>query len=240
MSKQRPAEPKDRTLWTFTSGLTCVVDTREPHEEANDHPDAVFRPRVFAPGQPRDTPYADRLRLAVPVVRAKLDVGDYSLPGLETRIAIERKSGPDLLGTLFGDTTTALGERAAHLERFRAEIARAYVGRYELFAIVCEASVGWLFAEAARREERRQERLLRGLPAAARVFDPFAVLAILRSFEIDLACPTVWCGSKGLAELHVGETLARVWEQATGGPAAAKAEKRGHAVPWLRALKGAA
>ncbi len=228
MSKQRPPEPKDRAPWSFTSGLTCVVDTREPHEEANDHPDAVFRPRVFAPGQPRVTPYADRPRLALPTIRAKLDVGDYSLPGLETRIAIERKSGPDLLGTLFGEETTALGERAAHLERFRAEIARAYVGRYELFAIVCEASVGWLFQEAARRRERY-----------GKSFDPFAVLAILRSFEIDLACPTVWAGSKGLAELHVGETLARVWEQATGGPAAAKAEKRGHAAPWLRALKGA-
>lgn len=210
--------------------LFLVKDTREPDPEANDHPDAVFRPCTFAPSIPRGTPYADRPRLEVPYLRAKLDVGDYSLPGLETVVALERKSGPDLLATLFGEAgTSALGEAKHNVDRFRAELERAYQARYQLFAIVCEASEGWLFAEAGRREQRY-----------GRSFDPFAALALLRSFAVDLGVPTIWTGSKGLAELEVGSTLARVWSQATGGEKARDAKKRRYPIPWLDALAGAA
>lgn len=201
---------------------TIVIDTREPHEDANDHPGVIFRPRIFGRCA-KDTPYADRPRLILPTARAKLDVGDYSLPGLEKVVALERKSGPDLLSTLFGEGETASGERAPNLERFRAEIERAYHGHYALFAIVCEASPAWMFAEAKRRHE-----------TYGKAFDPFSALAILRGFAVDLACPTIWAGSKGLAEIEVGSTLARVWEQAAGGKAAKKARKRGYdAIPWL-------
>jgi hypothetical protein len=165
----------------------------------------------------------------VPTVRAKLDVGDYSLPGLEGMVALERKSGPDLLNTLFGENEDGLGEARHNIDRFRAELERAYAARYQLFAIVVEASTGWLFTEAQRRFD-----------AYGKSFDPFAVLGILRGFAVDLGAPTIWCGSRGLAELEVGQTLARVWSQATGGTKARDAAKRGYAPPWLGVLEGGA
>lgn len=207
----------------------CVVavDTREPAIEAGDHPDAVFRPCVFERGIPRDMPFVDRPRVVLPVERVTLGTGDYSLPGLEHVVALERKSGPDLLGTLFGETTSSVGEVHPNLDRFRAELERAQ--GLALFAIVCEASEGWLFSEARRRFE-----------TYGKSFDPFAVLAILRGFAVDLGTPTIWTGSKGLAELEVGSTLARVWSQATGGKDARKARERGYAPPWLGVLEGQA
>lgn len=205
----------------------CVVavDTREPAVEAGDHPDAVFRPCVFAPGIPRDMPYADRPRVVLPVERVTLATGDYSLPGMEHVVAIERKSGPDLLHTLFGEWQDSVGEMRPNLERFRAELERAR--ELALFAIICEASEGWLFSEARRRFD-----------TYGKSFDPFAVLALLRGFAVDLGVPTIWTGSKGLAELEVGSTLARVWSQATGGKDARKARERGYAPPWLGMLEG--
>lgn len=205
--------------------LIIAQDMREPHADAGDHPDAVFRPCIFPPNIPRDTPIADRTRVLCAIVRQKLDVGDYSLPGLTHAIALERKSGPDLLATLFGgEGVTALGEARKNQDRFRAELARAR--GYALFAIVCEASEGWLFTEARRRFERY-----------GKSFDPFQALALLRSFAVDLGVPTIWTGTKGLAELEVGSTLARVWSQATGGEKARDARTRGMTMPWLDVLR---
>ena len=56
----------------------------------------------------------------------KLDVGDYSVAGYETKIAIERKNPLDLFGT------TGKGH-----ERFKREIDRAK--EYDYFAIIVEA-----------------------------------------------------------------------------------------------------
>jgi hypothetical protein len=219
-----PAKPRARV--EKAPDLPVIAkDTREPDEEARDHPDAVFRPFIFGTCQ-RDTPHADRPRLVLPYERRKLDVGDYSIPGLEHLYAIERKSGPDLLGTLFGEGENSVGERAANLDRFRAELERAWKAGTEL-TIVCEASRGWLFAEASRRLDRY-----------GRAFDPCAVVAILRGFAIDLGVETVWAGSKGAAEEEVGARLSRVWSQASGGKDAKKALKRGYAPPWLGALDG--
>lgn len=220
--------------------LVITRDTAEPHEHTREgRPfverckvcgglascEPVFVPRTFAPGIPRGTPYADWPRVDVPTVRGNLDVGDYSLPGLEGMVALERKSGPDLLATLFGEVEDSVGAGRANRDRFRAELERAYAQHYQLFAIVTEVSTGWLFTEAARRFERY-----------GKCFDPPNVLAILRSFAVDLGCPTIWAGSKGMAELEVGSTLARVWSQATSGEKARDARKRGYPIPWIDAL----
>jgi len=61
------------------------------------------------------------------VVKKKLDVGDYSIEGLEDRIAIERKSPGDLFGTL------GKGHK-----RFKKELERAL--KYDYFAIVVETN----------------------------------------------------------------------------------------------------
>lgn len=199
-----------------------TVDTREPALEKGDRADAIFRPSLFPPGIPRDTPWADRPRIALPTVRAHLDVGDYSMPGWEHRIVFERKSGADLLQTLFGEETDALGERAPNLERFRAEIARAQEARIECFRIVCEVSVSWLFAEA----ERRSRTYGKG-------FDPFRVLEILDGFATEFDVETIWAGSKAMAEIRVGTRLRRAWEQGRPGKAAKKALARGSKRSWL-------
>lgn len=205
--------------------VIIAQDTREPALDAGDHPDSVFRPCVFPPGIPRDMPYADRPRVALLVERVTLGTGDYSLPGLEHVVALERKSGPDLLNTLFGEWEDSNGEMRPNLDRFRAELERAR--DLAMFAIICEADERWLFGEARRRWD-----------TYGKSFDPFAVISLLRAFAVDLGVPTIWTGSKGLAELEVGSMLARVWSQATGGAAARKARERGYTPPWLGMLEG--
>lgn len=61
------------------------------------------------------------------VVRKKLDVGDYSLPGFEDKVSIERKSLSDLFGTL------GKGHK-----RFKRELERAK--DYDYFAVVVEGT----------------------------------------------------------------------------------------------------
>ena len=61
--------------------------------------------------------------------RGTLPVGDYSLPGFEEQVAIERKSLDDLIGCLTRDRG-----------RFERELQRAR--HYELFAVVVEGSLG--------------------------------------------------------------------------------------------------
>jgi ERCC4-type nuclease len=60
---------------------------------------------------------------------ATLPVGDYSLPGFEDRVSIERKSLNDLLGCLMN----------SNRDRFERELAK---GRhYDLFCVVIEAAL---------------------------------------------------------------------------------------------------
>lgn len=61
-------------------------------------------------------------------VRTKIDAGDYSLEGLETRIAIERKSLDDLVQTLLHGRV-----------RFAIELAK--LKHYEFAAVVIEGSM---------------------------------------------------------------------------------------------------
>lgn len=62
------------------------------------------------------------------VVVHKLDVGDYSIDGLTNDVAIERKSLPDLFGTL-----------GKGRERFKRELERAQKLKY--FAIVIDGTI---------------------------------------------------------------------------------------------------
>ncbi len=63
-----------------------------------------------------------------PSIRGKLDIGDYSLLGAESLIAVERKSLCDLIGCLCGGR-----------ERFKKELFRGQALDY--FAIVIEATL---------------------------------------------------------------------------------------------------
>ena len=61
------------------------------------------------------------------VVQGSLQTGDYSVKGLETRVAVERKSLPDLVHCLGPDR-----------DRFVRELERAR--GLDAFAVVCEGS----------------------------------------------------------------------------------------------------
>jgi len=83
--------------------LPILIDTREQ------------RPWTFTP---------ERFTVA----RATLAEGDYSLAGFEGRIALERKSLGDFVGTVIGDWL-----------RFRKELIR--LSGYDVAAVVVEANV---------------------------------------------------------------------------------------------------
>ena len=63
----------------------------------------------------------------VEVVQGSLDTGDYSLVGLQDKVAVERKSLPDLVACL-----------GRERERFERELQRA--AALDAFAVVVEAS----------------------------------------------------------------------------------------------------
>lgn len=84
---------------------TIITDTREQ------------RPLSFENLHIRGVPKLD-------VMVHKLDVGDYSVQGLEDRLFIERKSAQDLYGTLFQGR-----------ERFERELERAREHKYKYLVI---------------------------------------------------------------------------------------------------------
>lgn len=114
-----------------------LQDTAEPSAE-HDAPEALFIPRVYR--------HADKGRpgeyVAAPTRRIKLETADYSLPGLETVVAIERKTCPDLIKTLLGGHRDSVGEYVAEAKRFRAELERMRdMAPGSLRAVIVEASV---------------------------------------------------------------------------------------------------
>ena len=66
-------------------------------------------------------------RYGVQVERGTLPVGDYSIPGFEDRVSIERKSLDDLIGCLMGKNRV----------RFERELCKGT--SYEVFNVVIEA-----------------------------------------------------------------------------------------------------
>lgn len=202
---------------------TIIQDTREPDEE-HDPPEALFAPYIVRRGE----------RVGLPLRRVKLDEGDYTAEGLggpfvvngvvEQRkgIVIERKTASDLLGTLFGRTTNALGEAESNLERFHVELQR--LTSYHRASIVVECSLADI--DAMRAVKGRNGRELRQ-------FNPGAVRSLIHSFWVNYGIPTIWAGSRDEAEHAVGAMLHYAWLQSRGGEAAAKARARGSNAPWL-------
>lgn len=107
--------------------MKIIIDTREqaPFAFRHERMDATTEPGTLA-------------------------VGDYSLAGLEDRVAVERKSLPDLV--------MCLGRER---ERFERELARG--AALDAFAVVCEGS--WL--ELSRGGVSEPPQSSRGLPECA-------------------------------------------------------------------------
>lgn len=119
-------------------------------------------------------------RYLVEVIKGTLQTGDYSLPGFEDRVAVERKSIDDLVGCLKGDQR----------DRFERELSR---GRhYELFAVVVESSLGDL-RQGKYRSEMKSESVLQSLAA----------------FQARYRVAFCWCGSRALAEYWTHSLLSK-------------------------------
>ena len=103
--------------------------------------------------------------------RAALPAGDYSLPGFENHVAVERKALNDLIACLMN------GNR----DRFERELAKLRF--YELAAVVVEASLEDVSKGRYRSEMKAQ-----------------AALQSIFAFQVRYRVPFVWAGSRAAAE----------------------------------------
>lgn len=109
-------------------------------------------------------------RYAAETEPGTLTVGDYSLSGLTDRVAVERKSLPDLV--------LCLGRER---ERFERELARG--AALDAFAVVCKAS--WL--DLSRGEYRSR-------------LNPHAACQSVLAFAGRYRVPFLFAGSRSAAE----------------------------------------
>jgi len=108
---------------------------------------------------------------AVQVVPATLPVGDYSLPGFEDRVSIERKNLDDLIGCLMN------GNR----DRFERELAKGAF--YELFTVMVEANVRDIL------EHRYKSQMT-----------PKAAMQSIVAFQVRYGTPFLFAGTREAAE----------------------------------------
>jgi len=116
--------------------------------------------------------------------RAALPAGDYSLPGFEDRIAIERKELNDLIACLMN------GNRA----RFERELSKLRF--YDLAAVVIEASL-----EDVSKGRYRSE------------MKPHAALQSVLAFQVRYRVPFVWAGDRAGAEYVTYSLLSKYLEE---------------------------
>lgn len=187
---------------------TVLADTREQRP---------FAPFLWQKGK----------RKYLPSQRFMLTEGDYSAMGLEWFVRVERKSIPDLCGSLFGTSCDSMGESAPNQERLRAEFLR--LQKYSRAYFVIEGTARDL-VEYMRSTSRR--------------VDPVAAVQLVESMGFDYGIPVRWCANREAAEWFVGYILSRAHAQATDPTEAKKAVKRGLALPWAydinKAVKQAA
>lgn len=124
-----------------------------------------LRPDVFAIALDTREQIVGPVPLTIPVVVGKLPIGDLSVPGFETRVAIDRKQ----LGDFIGCVTRDRGRFTRLLEKMSA---------LEYAAVVVEASL----ADVRARKYRSQVEPAFVVGAAARISTQYGV-------------PVFFCGS---------------------------------------------
>jgi ERCC4-type nuclease len=113
----------------------------------------------------------------ITTTRAKLETGDYSLPGLEHRVTIERKSLDDWTGTVLRDRIRFYKE----LERLRA---------FEFRCVIIEASV----REIMQAKYKSQAK-------------PSSVLGFVAEVCVSQSVPVYLAGSRAEAQILAGAML---------------------------------
>lgn len=156
-----------------TVGPTIVADTREQ---------IVWPTTIMRNGKP----------VELPVVRAKLEVGDYACLGLESGLVIERKSINDLVGTLFGEHEGADGVMLSSWDRFCRELERGRsVAR---MMVIVEATRADVYAHRYR----------------SRV-NPKSVIGRADSIFVDWGVPVIFAGDRVEAARLGIWSLSRWW-----------------------------
>ena len=119
-----------------------------------------------------DTREQAEYSFACETVRRKLDAGDYSVVGLEHRVAVERKSLADFVHTVIHDAA-----------RFAAELQK--LAGIDAASVVVEANL---------------DDVLRGRHGdVLRSVDPQAVLGAALHIALHWRVPVYWCGSRQAA-----------------------------------------
>jgi len=119
------------------------------------------------------------------VTTGTLPTGDYSLSGLEDKIAIERKSLNDLLGCLTG----------ADRDRFERELARAR--GLDCFAVVVESG----FLELTAKQYRSS-------------MNPHSACQSILAFQVRYGIPFFFAGSRQAAEYVTYSLLSKFLREA--------------------------
>jgi DNA excision repair protein ERCC-4 len=122
---------------------------------------------------------------AVDVERATLPSGDYSITGSTDRVAIERKSLPDLVACV-----------GPERERF-LDCCRRLQG-YPLRLLIVEAALDDALAGAYRSKT-----------------NPSSVIGTTLALFVDYQLPTLWAGNAENAARMVERILVRVWRKQT-------------------------
>ena len=131
-------------------------------------------------------------RFQVDTERVTLPAGDYSLPGFEDKVAIERKELNDLIGCL-----------CTGRDRFERELSKLRF--YDLAAVVVEATLDDVSKGRYRSEMK-----------------PQAALQSVFAFQVRYRVPFVWAGNRAgaqyatfsLLEKYLGE-IGKRYELAT-------------------------
>lgn len=110
-------------------------------------------------------------------VRGKLDAGDYSVMGLEHRVAIERKSLADWTGTVMRERPRFYRE----LERLRA---------YDFRCVIIEAGIRELMKGTANSRA-----------------NPRSVLGFVAEVAVAQSVPVYLAGSRAEAQILAGSLL---------------------------------
>jgi ERCC4-type nuclease len=119
-----------------------------------------------------DTREQEAFSFTCPVLHCKLDAGDYSVAGLESRVAVERKSLADFTHTVIHD-----------FARFSVELDK--LARMDAACIVVEADL---------------DAVLRGRHAdTLRNVAPRSLLGAAVHIALQSGVPVYWCGSRQAA-----------------------------------------
>lgn len=116
----------------------------------------------------------------VELVTGALPAGDYSLPGFEDRVAVERKSLDDLISCLMN----------SNRDRFERELQRA--SHYDLFCVIVEATL----LDVSRGNYRSQ-------------MNSHAALQSIVAFQVRYRVPFLWCGNRAGGEYMTFSLLSK-------------------------------